>query len=273
VFRYPGGKDKLSDVIISKIISLSNGKDTYIEPFFGGGSIGLKILTDKIFKNIRINDKDIGIACLWTAIIKYPELLKKHVMSFTPSIKHFYSYKEDLLCLTQVSDNDESIAICGFKKLAIHQISYSGLGTMSGGPLGGKKQVSKYKIDCRWSPVHICKKIDQLHSKFMKCNVEKNTCSSKDFEEILKDNKDRYFYYLDPPYYIKGNSLYQCGFNFADHTRLANILKNIKGAWLLSYDDCEEIKKLYCWAKIEEVNINYTIRGSRNKKELLIYAS
>jgi len=43
----------------------------------------------------------------------------------------------------------------GFKKLAIHQISYSGLGTKSGGPLGGKSQESIYKIDCRWSPKHI----------------------------------------------------------------------------------------------------------------------
>ena len=54
--------------------------------------------------------------------------------------------------ITAMPDDRGRIVDIGFKKLAIHQISYSGLGTMSGGPLGGAGQKSQYKIDCRWSP-------------------------------------------------------------------------------------------------------------------------
>ena len=47
----------------------------------------------------------------------------------------------------------------GFMKIAVHQLSYSGLGLRSGGPLGGRSQASPYKIDCRWSPEYIYKKM------------------------------------------------------------------------------------------------------------------
>ena len=66
----------------------------------------------------------------------------------------------------------------GFKKLAIHQTSYSGLGTKSGGPLGGAEQKSRYKIDCRWSPEYICKKVDKLHDLFAAIEVRDNCCTN-----------------------------------------------------------------------------------------------
>ena len=53
------------------------------------------------------------------------------------------------------------------------------------------------------------------------------------------------------------------------HHDLAKYLKNTNHVWLLSYDDCPEIRKLYAWAAIEEYPIKY---GStkQNKIELLI---
>ena len=44
----------------------------------------------------------------------------------------------------------------------------------------------------------------------------------------------------------------------------------MKFPWLLSYDCNDTIKEMYNWASMIELNLNYTINTSRNKKELLI---
>lgn len=288
-FRYPGGKSKLKKEIISKI-NISADLE-YREPFFGGGSIGCEIIDKHLTNKIWINDKDFGISCLWTATIQYPNLLKSLVKNFIPSIEKFDEFKNILTSSEQPKLYSEfEISNYGFMKLAIHQISYSGLGTMSGGPLGGRKSdnvrgantnIIKYPIDCRWSPDHIYKKIDKLHKQFSSVSVRLNKCTNCDFVDVICDNKHDAIIYLDPPYYKKGNDLYQHGFNEQDHIRLSRALQNTKHQWVLSYDDCPEVRKIYNWAIIKQINnINYSIKSiknkdtginmSRNKTELLI---
>jgi DNA adenine methylase len=96
-FRYPGGKNKLKDIIISKILILSKDCDTYVEPFFGGGSIGLNLLKDHhlTFSKIWINDKDIGIVCLWDTVIRFPQLLKDKIITLLQQLMHSRLLKEN----------------------------------------------------------------------------------------------------------------------------------------------------------------------------------
>ncbi len=282
-FRYPGGKSKLRKQIAGKLNSIAKNNDfEYREPFFGGGSIGILMLEESPnIKEVWINDFDLGIACLWTTVIRRPDLLKKEVLEFKPSIEMFDKFKEELTGEMPELDSDVKVTNFGFKKLAIHQISYSGLGTKSGGPLGGREQKSAYKIDCRWSPHYICKKIDILHERFSKLSIRGNICTNLDFCELINDTQCSAIIYLDPPYFVKGNDLYQHGFSENDHIRLAECLRATKHQWVLSYDDCPEIRKYYNWANVEEIDgVSYSItatkdketgeRRSRSKLELLI---
>ena len=88
-FRYAGGKSKLKTEIIKCIYDqIENNNIQYREPFFGGGSIGLYLLFDNSkFNNYWINDKDIGISCIWTSTILYPEELKKLVGQEIPQLQ------------------------------------------------------------------------------------------------------------------------------------------------------------------------------------------
>jgi len=278
-FRYPGGKSKLRIQITNALNKWSSDTTEYREPFFGGGCIGIEFLKcNPNIKDIWINDKDDGISCLWTSVINYPELLKDLVHNFKPSVEKFDEFKSKLIA-APILKSDEEVVQYGFMKLAIHQISYSGLGTKSGGPLGGREQKSKYLIDCRWSVDYICKKIDLLHDMFSKLSVKDKKCSCLDFADVIADAGSAVIY-LDPPYYVKGNDLYQVGFTQEDHSRLADLLKKTH-LWVLSYDDCDEIRELYKWAHIKEIHeVNYSItalkdkqtgnRLSRAKTELLI---
>lgn len=291
-FRYPGGKKKLRQIITDNITSFQNYYNLeYREPFFGGGSIGLNLLQkEKRLKTIWINDKDLGISCLWTSVIKYEKELKQLVKDFIPSVDKFDEFKSCLLKINKIPLTKEEIVDCGFKKLAIHQISYSGLGTKSGGPLGGRKSgnvaglgstnLVKYPIDCRWSSGYIQNKIQKIHERFSLLSFRNGGCTSLDFSDVISDKEKDCILYLDPPYYIKGNDLYQFGFDEKDHSRLSCLLKNSKHYWVLSYDDCPEIRKLYDWAYIENIECTYSItakrnkitgeRTSREKKELII---
>jgi DNA adenine methylase len=137
---------------------------------------------------------------------------------------------------------------------------------MSGGPLGGREQKSKYKIDCRWSPSHICKKIDIINKRFSQLSIRNDCCTNLDFSEVICDIKNKAVIYLDPPYLVKGNVLYQHGFTENDHRRLADCLKNTNHLWVLSYDDCPEIREYYDWADVQLIDgVNYSITAMKDK--------
>jgi len=265
-FRYPGGKAKLQQKIIPKLGNIANLE--YREPFFGGGSIGIAVL-DQRPASVWINDFDDGIAALWQSVIYYPALLKEQIRQLKPSVAAFDQIKSELSSKVPSCDSADQIANFGLKKLAIHQLSYSGLGTKAGGPLGGKHQRSKYKIDSRWSPNYMCAQIDLIHAKFAGLEV---CCTSVDFMALIEDTSRRAIVFLDPPYWEKGSSLYQHAFSDADHQRLADALRVTEHHWVLTYDDCPQIRALYNWATIEVLEVKYSIAGSHTKNELLITA-
>ncbi len=68
---------------------------------------------------------------------------------------------------------------------------------------------------------------------------------NQDFEALIKhyDRPDTFFY-ADPPYFST-EDMYAVGFGWDDHVRLRDTLAGIKGQFLLSYNDCPEIRELY----------------------------
>jgi DNA adenine methylase len=297
--RYPGGKAKLQCIIRERLAKSGMGKAEYREPFFGGGGVGLRFLFNQQCPQINtawINDKDKGMACLWTAVIRHPEMLTERVREFIPT-QYFDpedDYESTLEPFDYIRDRVQMAHACtmpkdpggivevGFWKLVIHQCSYSGLGTRSGGPLGGANQESRYKIDSRWSPAHICKRIRALHEAFKTLRLREEGCTCLDFDELIKTPGDCILY-LDPPYYQMGGTLYQCSFQERDHVRLRDALRDTRHAWVLSYDKHEYVRALYAdFAEFQEIDVNYSItatktRGAdgrreyRTKPEFLIY--
>ncbi len=82
--------------------------------------------------------------------------------------------------------------------------------------------------------------IEQLAVRMNNAVVE-----NQDFETLIKhyDREDSFFY-CDPPYY-NSEYVYDGGFAKENHQRLHDVLVNAKGKWLLSYNDCPEIRELY----------------------------
>lgn len=68
---------------------------------------------------------------------------------------------------------------------------------------------------------------------------------NQDFEVLINhyDRPDAFFY-CDPPYF-SSEYMYECGFTWNDHVRTRDTLADIKGRFLVSYNDCPEIRELY----------------------------
>ena len=93
----------------------------------------------------------------------------------------------------------------------------------------------------------------------------------------MLSNHPDFLFYIDPPYFKRGEQLYAYSFTNEDHTNLAyQLKKGKKNNWVLSYDNCSQTKALYKWASIKEHQMTYSITtGSRNGantkgKELII---
>lgn len=97
---------------------------------------------------------------------------------------------------------------------------------------------------------------------------------NQDFETLIKhyDRPDSFFY-ADPPYFST-EDMYAVGFNLDDHVRLKNTLKNIKGKFLLSYNDCPEIRELYNGFSLFDFSRTHSMaqryEAGKEFKELLI---
>lgn len=103
--------------------------------------------------------------------------------------------------------------------------------------------------------------------------LERVVIENQDFEKILKTyDRPGALFYLDPPYY-EAEKYYPDRFNPDDHIRLQSALRIIKGKFLLSYNDCPEIRDLYTGytlIEVERMN-NLTAKSTNTRyKELII---
>lgn len=94
------------------------------------------------------------------------------------------------------------------------------------------------------------------------------------FERLIKNyDYEETLFYCDPPYVVAdGTNYYQFVFDEAQHHLLHSKLSEIKGKFILSYDDVPFIRKLYKGFKIEKTKpIRYTLTQKQKiKHELLI---
>ena len=107
--------------------------------------------------------------------------------------------------------------------------------------------------------------------------LQRVVIENKDFEKLI-DQYDRpeSFFYCDPPYFESEDYYEDVGFTKADHERPADMLSSIEGKYLLSYNDCPEIRELYerRGARTESIsrlsNIAQRYEAGKQYNELII---
>ena len=240
LIRYPGSKDKHIKFLETHLLNMDLGNGV-CEPFAGTASITFYLLKKGLVPSYWINDADKSITSLWKIVRNRPNKLIDAISEYIPKVDDFYEFK---------SHPGRGQFDQAFRKIVLHQVSYSGLGPKAGGPLGGRSQRGLYRVNNRWNP-------DQLNNKILECSNLLNSVpgdiTNLDWKTCLRDaSKKKQLLYLDPPYFEEGPVLYS--FGQIDHQDLAKSLRRSSN-WMLSYDDVPTIRNLYHWAKIRKIEI------------------
>lgn len=263
--RYPGGKNRLSK-FISQICVDNDIGGHYVEPFAGGASVALFLLMEERVKKITINDYDRSVYAFWYSVLKYTDKLCNLIKETEINLESWELQKK-----IQNNKKRHSLLKLGFSTLFLNRTNFSGI--ITGGPMGGFGQKGGYMLDCRFNKKEIIKKIKEIAKNKDKIKLY-NLDALKLIERIKKkSNNENTIFYFDPPYYLKGSGLYLNSYGDEDHKLLSEAIKNIGNAsWIVSYDNTEEINKLYNWVEHPEYfSLKHFVNNVKDGKEVLFF--
>lgn len=263
--RYPGGKSKLAKFVAS-ICEKNNINGHYVEPYAGGASVALYLLINGNVKKITINDLDRGIYAFWHSILNNTEKFCRKIKNTEITVENWKKFKE-------INSNSETADLfnLGFATFFLNRTNHSGI--IDGGVIGGENQEGTYKIDCRFNKKDLIERIRLIASH--KENIELFNLDALDLVQKIQEqgNNENTIFYFDPPYYLKGPSLYLSHYKQDDHKKVSEAIQRIKNSkWIVSYDEAEKIKDLYRGSKTIEYTFLHVAHTVKKANEVLFFS-
>lgn len=257
--RYPGAKSVLSETM-AQIVSYNYFYNVFVEPYFGGGSVGLYLLLNGYINKLVINDLDSDVYSFWESVLYRTDEFITLVEHVPLNVNTWKGLKE---VFKKHDPNDR--LLLGLATLYLNRTCRNGI--LNAGIIGGYEQKGKYKMDCRFNKTQIIWKIQEI-------------AAQKDHIELYFDDGAKLIHnltldensmiYCDPPYIKNGNTLYGVFFSDEDHEALRDALKETNSNWILSYDDTPKIRDWYKDYNIQELSWKYGTTNGKNGKELLV---
>ncbi len=248
VLRYPGGKSKVAQKLLSLIPP--NIKE-FREPMVGGGSVALVLKQTRPHVKVWINDLNYDLVCFWKTLRDHPDDLIKELNRIKSVYKDGRRLFEEL---SSKEGGDEFERAVRF--FVLNRISFSGT-TYSGG-------FSQQAFEKRFtqSSIERLKKASEIIQDFR--------ITHGDYERLLFEEGENVFIFLDPPYYSTTSSkLYgkkgvlHTSF---DHQRFAQNMKKCPHLWLITYDDCKEVRRLFSFAYIYSWELQYGMSAKKGRE-------
>lgn len=234
-----GGKKLLSKDIINNFPS---GVDRYIEVFGGAGWVLFKKEQHKLEV---FNDADSELINLYRCIKYHPDALQKELDYMLVSREQFFDNKDKKL--KGMTDIQKAA-----RYFYLIKVSFGG----NKDSFGTNKK-------------NLIKAIDYLSEVTER--LKNVVIENKDFADLIKVyDRPSALFYCDPPYY-KTEKYYDVDFGVEQHKQLRDILSNIKGKFILSYNDCDFIRQLYNGYNIIEIDRQHNLKNDGSRfKELII---
>jgi len=230
--RYAGGKS----LAVGHVIELlPDDIKRVVSPFFGGGSIEIAMSKELGLEVIGYDIFDI-LCNYWKFQIEKPELLYKKLKLLKPNKKTFEKIR---LILNDVWKKKVKLDPLTLAVYYVYNFNLS----YGPGFMGWSSNI--YLNDKKYK--RVIENIRNFDPKNLK--VE-----HADFQEVIKNHKED-FLYCDPPYYIGKDSKMFRGIypmrnipvhhNGFLHEALRDLLKNHRGGFILSYNNCPTIREYY----------------------------
>ena len=243
---YVGGKSKLSKTIVEMMPEHLS----YVEVFAGGLWVFFK--KDESKYEI-INDLD-------SDLITFYRVIQNHLEEFMRQYKYQLASRE---IFEDFKNQMDGRGLTDIQRAAryyyLQRICFGG--KVKNRTFG--TSVEKYP---RINFMHLGEELTAVHLRLSRTTIE-----NLDWPLCIeKYDKEQTFFYLDPPYLTK--PAYKHNFGVTDFERMAEVLKGIKGRFILSVNDHESLIPLFSQFNIEQVSLSYSVSRSKSTtgKELLI---
>lgn len=247
--RYPGGKTRAISILKDTLETEYPSRKVLLSPFFGGGSFELNQAADGY--TLLANDLFLPLFTFWRQVKENASAVAERVQQEMPVTKEkFLRFRNEVLTDT----NPVEIAA---KYFIINRCSFSGA-TFCGG-------YSQQAADGRLT--------DSSLKTLKQVNLTRIAISNEDACEFLRKHPQttETVIYADPPYFIdsyiygRDGDMHE-GF---DHIAFANEIKK-RSDWMVSYNDCAYIRKLYEGCRILTPSWSYGMNKTKKSSEILI---
>jgi len=232
-FRYPGGKTWFVPTFRHWLGSKYAKPGVLVEPFAGGGIISLTALFENLVETVVMVELDEEIAVVWESIIQGDaEWLANRVLTFDLT-------KEAVIRELQKSPGTRREK--AFQTILKNRTFHGGILAEGSGFL--KYGENGKGIHSRWYPGTLAKRI--LNLKHVANRIDFRCDDGlKVIHEFVRNQAAVFF--IDPPYTAGGKKAGKRLYKHydLDHERLFTLCKKLKGDFLMTYDNAEEVKKM-----------------------------
>ncbi len=260
-FRYPGGKTWFVPRIFQWLTRRETKPQEFIEPFAGGGIVGLSVAFENLADHVILAELDNQVAAVWKIIIENGDSEWLAIQ-----IEKFDITEENVLRV--LNSPASTLRDQAFQTILQNRVSHGGILAKGAGLLkygeGGKG------IKSRWYPQTLAKRIRDIHSI-----KDRLSFIQRDAFEIIEASSKRedVVYFLDPPYTAgKGKRAGTRLYNHFEinHERLFALLEQVKGEFVLTYDNDEYVRDLATKHAFQYAQIAMNNTHHAEMKELVI---
>ena len=222
--RYPGGKAQLANFV--KLIYRQNNllDGHYVEPYAGGASVALALLFHEDASEIHITDLSKSVYAFWHSVLNETESLCDLIRDTAVTVEEWNRQKE-----IQGQVETAPLLELGFSTFFLNRTNRSGI--INGGIIGGKDQDGEWKIDARFNKATLIARIKKIARYRRRINLY-NKDASDFLRVILPTLPVTTLVNLDPPYFVKGQGLYEDYYQPEDHADVARLVSQITQPWI-----------------------------------------
>ena len=215
------------------MMSLPSQPVTFVEPFAGGGIISLTAAFEQLADSVVMVELDDQIAAVWQTILSGDaQWLAKRILHFDLSPES---------AKAEFTKSPKSQCERAFQTILKNRTAHGGILAEGAGVL--KNGENGKGILSRWYPQTLAKRITNIELVASRLEFIHGDA----FEVLGRFQKDREaVFFIDPPYTAGGKSagsrLYT--HSVIDHDKLFSLCEKVRGDFLMTYDNAEEVRAL-----------------------------
>ena len=238
---YLGGKRNLAKRIIDRLSAIPH--HTYVEPFVGMGGVFLR----RPFRARAevINDISADVATLF-------RVLQRHYVALMDMLRWQLTSRAEFDRLLAANADTLTDLERAARFLYLQRTAF-------GGKVAGRNFGVDRRSAGRFDVSRLASVLEDVHARLAGVVIERLPYA----ELIQRYDAAETLFYLDPPYWGCERDYGAGVFTRADFERVAELLSGIRGQFLLSLNDREEVRSTFGAFDIEAVTTRYGIGGGQ----------